>query len=146
MYAQWLIDRTSQVSLHAISNGLFPQLREDEALVEGAYTFVAFRRLGIMAEGMRQLLVKAEAVDGAARCFTYVASANVPSLRGCANAGFELDHIRITQQRVGRRRVRHQAPDANAPRQVAGGDAGHVRACGLIVGRGQSISVTGSAA
>ncbi|MDQ3723384.1 MAG: hypothetical protein M3376_10035 [Actinomycetota bacterium] len=109
VYAQWLIDSASQDALHGATHGQFPHLAPDETLVEGAYTFVDFRKLGAMAEGMRQLLVKAEA-KGAARCYTYVAIENVPSLRGCANAGFDLDHTRVTTSRAGRRRVLRRPP------------------------------------
>jgi len=47
-----------------------------------------------MGEVTRHLLLKA-AETGAARRI-YVAVENVPSLRGGANAGFDLDHIRVT--------------------------------------------------
>lgn len=109
IYAQWLVDRANQAALHGATHGQFPDLAQDETLVEGAYTFVDFRKRGAMAEGMRQLLVKA-AESGAARCYTYVAVDNVPSLRGCANAGFDLDHTRVTTSRAGRRRVLRRPP------------------------------------
>lgn len=109
IYAQWLIDHGGQSALHGASRGQFPNLAQNETLVEGAYTFVDFRKMGAMAEGMRQLLAKA-AVAGAARCYTYVAVDNVPSLRGCANAGFDLDHTRVTTLRAGRRRVLRRPP------------------------------------
>jgi hypothetical protein len=113
IYAQWLVRRDEQEALHQATDGLFPQLGEGEALVEGAYTFVNFRRLGVMADGMRQLLVSAR--DAGDRCvFTYVAMDNIPSLRGCANAGFVPDHLRHDLRRVGLRRVRRLPLDASS--------------------------------
>jgi len=76
-----------------------------------AYTFMNFRRLGAMADGMRQLLVQSRDA-GDRRVFTYVAEDNVPSLRGCANVGFILDHLRYDRRRLGVRRVRRVPPDA----------------------------------
>jgi hypothetical protein len=109
IYAQWLIDADNQAALHRATHGQFPQLAQDETLVEGAYTFVDFRRLGAMGEGSRQLLVKA-AEEGAARCYTYVSIENVPSLRGVARAGFDLDHVRVTTFRLGRRHIVRRPP------------------------------------
>ncbi len=113
IYAQWLIRRNEQEPLHRRTHGLFPQLGETEALVEGAYTFMNFRRLGAMADGMRQLLVQSRDA-GDQKVFTYVAEDNVPSLRGCANVGFVLDHVRLDRRRLGVRRVFRVPPDASS--------------------------------
>ena len=110
IYAQWLVRGDEQEPLHRMTNGLFPQLGEGEALVEGAYTFVSARRLGAMADGMSQLLVRARDA-GDRRVFTYVAEENVPSLRGCANVGFVPDHLRRNVSRLGLRRVRRVPVD-----------------------------------
>lgn len=111
IYAQWLIDSSNQRALHEVVPQLFPDLGEDETLVEGAYTFVNFRRTGAMADGMHQLLALA-ASRGARRCFTYVAAGNAPSLKGCARVGFQLDHVRLAMRRLGRRSVVRRAPEA----------------------------------
>jgi RimJ/RimL family protein N-acetyltransferase len=113
IYAQWLIRMSEQDALHHATKGLFPPLGEGEALVEAAYTFVAYRRLGAMADGMYQLLLRArEAGD---RCvFTYVDADNVPSLRGCAKAGFVPDHVRENSWRFGRRSVHWRPLDGVA--------------------------------
>jgi hypothetical protein len=105
IYAQWLIRRDDQELLRGVTNGLFPDLREREALVEGAYTFLSFRKLGAMADGMSQLLARAREA-GDRTVFTYVASENIPSLRGCAAAGFVPDHLRRDVRRLGLRRSR----------------------------------------
>jgi hypothetical protein len=97
--------------LHNIKKGLFPQLGEGEALLEGAYTFVSARGNGAMADGMAQLLGDARDA-GDRKVYTYVAEGNVPSLRGCANVGFEPDHLRLVVSRFGIRRVKHTPVDA----------------------------------
>ena len=109
IYAQWLIDSGNQSTLHAATHGQFPNLGPDEALVEGAYTFVDFRRMRAFVEGWRQLLAKA-AESGATRCYTYISFGNVPSLRGAARIGFDLDHVRVTTFRAGRRRIVMRPP------------------------------------
>jgi hypothetical protein len=113
IYAQWLVRPGEQEALHSTTNGLFPQLGEGEALVEGAYTFVSFRRLGAMADGMHQLLVSARDA-GDQKVFTYVAMDNTPSLRGCGNVGFVPDHLRRDVRRFGLRRVRRLPLDASS--------------------------------
>ena len=104
IYAQWLVRRHQQAALHRVTHGLFRQLGQGEALVEGAYTFVNFRRLGAMVDGMSQLLVRARDA-GDESVFTYVAQDNIPSLRGCAEAGFVPDHLQRTRGRFGVRHV-----------------------------------------
>jgi hypothetical protein len=113
IYAQWLVRSDEQEALHQATHGLFPQLGEGEALVEGAYTFVNFRKLGAMTDGMRQLLVRARD-SGDRTVFTYVPEGNVPSLRGCASVGFVLDHLRIDIRRLGLRRTRRVPVDASS--------------------------------
>ena len=95
-YAQWLIRAEDQDLLHRHAPGRFNHLEPDEVLLEGAFTFAAFRSMGAMADGMAQLL-RIAAGEGATSALTYVAIDNVPSLRGCANVKFDLDHV--TRQR-----------------------------------------------
>ena len=116
MYAQWLVRPDAQEPLHAVTGGLFPHLGPDEALLEGAYTFAAFRGLGAMADGMHQLLAIA-AAEGFGSAITYVAAANVASLKGCARVGFRLDHVRLVRRRLGARRIDRVPPDTGARRR-----------------------------
>jgi hypothetical protein len=112
-YAQWLIRAKDEDLLHRHAPGRFNHLAPDEVLVEGAFTFAAFRRMGAMVDGMAQLLQIA-AQEGASSALTYVAIDNVPSLRGCANVGFDLDHVRVSVRRLGRRSTFTHDPDAAA--------------------------------
>ena len=105
------------VSLPQLDDGTYVVtwrvISADSHPVEGAFTFAAFRRMGAMADGMAQLL-RIAAAEGATSALTYVAIDNVPSLRGCANVGFDLDHVRVSIRRLGRRRSFTHDPDADA--------------------------------
>ncbi len=101
VYVQWLVRHRDQHLLRDEAPNRHPELRPDEVLLEGAYTFVAFRRMGVMADGMSQLLHTA-AAEGARTAFTYVEPDNIGSMRGCASAGFVLDHVRVNSRRLGR--------------------------------------------
>jgi GNAT superfamily N-acetyltransferase len=105
VYAQWLLTPAGQQRIPSYLPGRFPPLRENEMLLEGAYTFEQFRGLGVMAVGMGQL-VRIAKESGAAALITYVDFDNVPSLRGCANVGFVPDIERVSIRRAGLRRTR----------------------------------------
>jgi hypothetical protein len=113
IYAQWLVRPDEQRALHRAARRLFPELHDGEALVEGAYTFVAYRRLGAMADGMHQLLARAREA-GDRSVLTYVDADNVASLRGCAHVGFVADHVRKNLWCLGRRFVRRRPLDESA--------------------------------
>jgi hypothetical protein len=109
-YVQWLIGREEYPAIAAHSPGLYPEPKDGEVLLEGAYTYMAFRRMGAMADGMHQLLEIAHQRGGHA-AFTYVASDYPPSIRGCANVGFTLDHVALTKRRFFVRSVRFVTAD-----------------------------------
>lgn len=113
VYCQWLVRREQQGAIDRHSPGSYEPLRADEVLLEGAYTFTPFRGRRAMAAGMAQLLHVARDT-GASAAITYVAADNVPSLRGCARAGFALDHQRVTTIRLGRRRSGNRPIDDEA--------------------------------
>lgn len=117
-YAQWLTSAGEQEAVHEHSPGRYPVLGDDEALLEGAYTFLDFRRLGMMADGMVQLL-KIARDEGCTAAYTYVEDDNIPSLRGCANVGFTLDHVRHNHRRLGRHSSDHEEPTAGDRAQWA---------------------------
>jgi hypothetical protein len=98
-YAQWLATPEGQRRIPRVLPGRFPALNPDELLLEGAYTFVAYRRLGLMRDGMAQLL-RFALKSGASAVITYVAVDNIPSLRGCADVGFAPHRVRVSTRRV----------------------------------------------
>jgi L-amino acid N-acyltransferase YncA len=99
-YVHWLVLAKQQERLHAFQPGRYRELKNDEALIEGAYTFTEFRGRGLMNTGMHQLLELAREA-GVRTVWTYVAVENVPSLRGCARVGFTPDHLRHNHRRFG---------------------------------------------
>jgi L-amino acid N-acyltransferase YncA len=115
IYTQWLLMPGDEALLHRAAPGYFPDLAQEETLVEGAYTFTNFRGHGAMGDGMHQLLELAR-MSGARRCLTYVGFDNVASLRGCHKVGFELDHVRETRRRLNMRIFARREPTAEERR------------------------------
>lgn len=113
IYAQWLVREDDQDLMHAHAPGRYDRLAPGEVLLEGAYTFADFRRMGAMADGMAQLLriARDEGTDSA---ITFVTVDNVASLRGCAAVGFMPDHIRRSSRRFGVRRSLAEPLDARS--------------------------------
>jgi hypothetical protein len=123
-YVQWLIGPSEFPAIDRHSHGLYPAPEDGQVLLEGAYTYMAFRRSGAMADGMHQLLEIARE-RGERSAYTYVAAEYAPAIRGCANVGFVLDHVSIRKRRLFVRRVKIVPADdaareawerANAPR------------------------------
>jgi hypothetical protein len=112
-YVHWCVDKDSLPALQAVLNGRFRLLGANEVLFEGAYTFASQRGIGAMTNALGQIL-RIVRDRGATAAYTYVAGTNIPSLRGCAAAGFDLDHIRTDSSRFGRRRSKYGDVDAHA--------------------------------
>lgn len=87
-YMQWLIGYKNRDAITKHFNGIFPELKESEALLEGAYGNPVFRGLRIMPAAMADIAKKAEALQ-ARWVITFVDIKNIPSLIGCKRAGFE---------------------------------------------------------
>lgn len=84
-YVQWLMGPSQNPTIAKL--GCFPSLKQDEALLENAYTPVNYRGLGIMAAAMA--LIAERATEFNARyVLTFVGVDNVASLKGCERAGF----------------------------------------------------------
>ena len=103
-YMQWLIGPSENGKMQALFRGRFPHLKNDEALLEGAFTVEKFRGMGIMAAAMSRIAEKA--TDLGARCvFTFVGNDNAPSLKGCKRAGFYPYVVRKAQWKFFRTRT-----------------------------------------
>ncbi len=86
-FVQWLMGAEQNDKIQRFFKGRFPRLRNDEALLENAYTPPAYRGKGIMPAAMAMIAERAHEM----RCryvITFVARENVPSLKGCTKAGF----------------------------------------------------------
>ena len=104
-YCQWLVLPAELHVLEAANpTAVYEPLAPGEVLLEGAYTFARFRGQGAMADCMGQLLRIARD-EGARAAFTCVAEDNVPSLKGCARAGFEAERLRFSSWRLGLHRT-----------------------------------------
>ncbi|PYV34514.1 MAG: hypothetical protein DMG09_21000 [Acidobacteria bacterium] len=121
-YVQWLVTADEQDPFHAYVLDKWSWLEPEEVFLEFAYTFVRYRKMGVMNDAMAQLLRIARD-RGARAAITYVRSDNVGSLRGCANVGFErgcanvgfeLDHVREMKFRLGRRLTVVRSVDAHS--------------------------------
>ncbi len=87
-YFQWLIGPAHSEALQALfGEGWFPRLAAHEALLENAYTPPAYRGNHIMSEAMALISDRAPDI-GCTEVVTFVETANVASLKGCARAGF----------------------------------------------------------
>ena len=87
-YFQWLMGPQENAKIQALfPPGWFPTLKADEALLENAYTPVAYRGNGIMSAAMALIAEEADAL-GCRYVITFVERDNIPSLKGCHNAGF----------------------------------------------------------
>lgn len=86
-YLQFLMSSKDNQKIQVSFDGRIPLLKEDEALIENAFTPPRFRGLGIMPAAMAQIAEKAKAFD-ARWVMTFVAHDNIPSLKGCNKSGF----------------------------------------------------------
>jgi len=86
-YMQWVIPASENERLRGFFGNLYPLIGRDEALLEGAYTPMAFRGKGIMGAAMAQVAERA-AEFGARWVITFVDQQNAASIKGCLRAGF----------------------------------------------------------
>lgn len=86
-YIQWLV---SSADDHVVSRGFrsrLPRLREDEVLIENAFTFEKYRGKRIMPSVIVELCEMARR-KGFKRMLAYVAEDNIASLKGFERVGF----------------------------------------------------------
>ncbi|MCO6429976.1 MAG: GNAT family N-acetyltransferase [Deltaproteobacteria bacterium] len=86
-FFQWLMRPEQNDEIQRTFNARFPRLREDQALLEYAYTVPRYRRMGIMAAGMALIADQAREF-GAKEAIMFVPSKKDSSLRSCKKAGF----------------------------------------------------------
>ena len=96
-YMQWLFGADDNDFVRSI--GGFPVLRQDEALLENAYTPARYRGMGIMPAAMARIAERATDL-GARYVITFVQDDNIPSLKGCQRSGFA-PHLLHKQVRLG---------------------------------------------
>lgn len=125
-YVQWMFLPRDNEALQSFFEGVFPPLAPGYALLEGAFTFEAFRGLGIMSSAMA-LIAKKAADEGVRYVTTFVTVDNIPSMKGCERAGFSPYCVRTERHRFFTLNVDF----ANIAEPMARGDA-----AGHTVGQG----------
>lgn len=103
-YIQWLFSSRDNAGIQDHFGRTFPDLDEETALLEGAFTPVASRGKGVMSAGMSRIAERAGAL-GARYVITFVGTDNPASLRGCEKAGFRPYVRRLQRFRLGRETV-----------------------------------------
>lgn len=106
-YMQWLIGPQQNVRIQRLFRGVFPNLSDDEALLEGAFTSRAFRGNGVMPQAMSEIANEAKDL-GVRRVITFVDIENIPSLKGCYRAGFSPYILRKDQWLLFRRKITYK--------------------------------------
>ena len=96
-YMQWLIGAADNPFIRRM--GGFPQLQEQEALLENAYTPAKYRGLGIMSAAMALIAERGHDL-GADYVLTFVDQHNIASLKGCQRAGF-FPHLLHQKAQIG---------------------------------------------
>ena len=86
-YRQWLIGPKQNIKIKEFWGKAFPVLKEDEALLESAFTIPAFRGKRIMPAAMARIAEKGNDL-GIRWVITFVGTDNIPSLKGCQRSGF----------------------------------------------------------
>jgi hypothetical protein len=101
-YMQWVVLAPEWERFKPYFAGnLHKELEADECIFEFAYTFQKFRGLGVMAAGIRMVALRTlEQYPQLKWAYTYVLDTNIPSVKGCRNAGFVPYMLRREQWRA----------------------------------------------
>ena len=102
-YMQWLMAASENDRIQAYFRGGFPVLKEDEGLLEFAFSLEKYRGMRIMPHAMAEIAKKGRDF-GARYIITFVPEENIPSLKGCKRAGFFPYMERVAKWRCFRRR------------------------------------------
>ena len=86
-YMQFLLGADLNDKIRKHSDGIFPRLAADEALLEGAFMKLSTRGQRIMPAAMARIALRAKKMN-AHKVLTFVDKDNIPSLKGCKRAGF----------------------------------------------------------
>src|SRR5437667_2153581 len=109
-FMEWLVLASANDRVRGFFGNLYPRLRADEALLEGAYTVEAVRGQGIMASAMTQMAARA-AEAGVRWVITFVDETYPPAMKASVRAGFQPYVRRVETYRLLRRRVAFIALD-----------------------------------
>lgn len=102
----WLITSKENKRIESFFNGGVPWLRDDEIIIEGAYTPAFHRKKGIMSSALFKILEKGSEL-GAQRAIVYVRVSNLPSLKIFIKAGFKPFSMRVDKWRFFQRNIKY---------------------------------------
>jgi len=99
-YMQWLVRPHDEITKSKTFKGRYTELKENEFLLENAYTFEKYRGKGIGAAAMLKLtrIASDEERQNTGRMITYVNKDNRSSLRMCEKIGFKVFEERQDRQ------------------------------------------------
>lgn len=86
-HMQWMISSRENKKIQRFTHGGLPVIKENEVLLENAFTLEQYRRLGIEIEVVRCLFQKAQE-NGVKRAFLFVKEQNLISLKLVSRLGF----------------------------------------------------------
>ena len=113
-YMQWLMGPDQNEAIQSYFSGGFPILKDDEALLEFAFSVEKYRGMRVMQHAMSEIAVKGRDL-GARFVLTFVNEDNIPALKGCKRAGFFPYMIRVDQWRFFRRRLEFKILPPDTP-------------------------------
>ncbi|CAH8282103.1 hypothetical protein EV196_11072 [Mariniflexile fucanivorans] len=87
-FRQWLIDSSQNPKIYKFWGDSFPMLKNDEALLENAYTIPKNRGFGIMATATHLISEKGKE-QGVKHIITFVDKKNVSALRSIVYSGYK---------------------------------------------------------
>jgi hypothetical protein len=90
-YMNWVVFASDWKGFSPYFAGrMHKELEPDECLFEFAYTFEKFRGLGVMGAALRMIVDRIVGERPLVRWgYTYILDNNIPSIKGCRNAGFK---------------------------------------------------------
>ena len=104
-FRQWLMDSKENNKIAAYFGDEFPVLKDNEALLEGAFIPPEKRGLGIMSAGICKIINQEVEAD-VRYVITFVDAHNIASLKGCSRAGFFPYILRIEKWFMFKRKVK----------------------------------------
>ena len=86
-YRMWIMKSNENERIKSYFKGIFPKLKEDEALIEGVFTHPDYRGLKIMPNIIGDISKKIKQ-EGINKIIVFVDKRNIASLKGFKQSGF----------------------------------------------------------
>lgn len=106
-YRMWVLDSSQNNKIKEFWGNSYPQLKDDEVLMESAFTTPKFRGLGVMPVAMALIADKVKK-EGKRHSITITPTTNVNSIRATNYAGFRPFAVRIEKYSFFKKSVRFE--------------------------------------